>query len=67
MEEEKVKIPSKGLNLEGLLFFQKGAGRGVVITHPHTLYGGDMNNNVVQTIARVYQARGFSTLTRLSA
>lgn len=35
---------------------------GAVITHPHPLYGGSMNNNVVWTAARALGARGWSTL-----
>lgn len=47
--------------LEGL--FQKvSEERGVVITHPHSLYGGDMYNPVVQTMVRSYCRNGFSTL-----
>jgi alpha/beta superfamily hydrolase len=39
--EEKVCIRSGGLELDGL--FESGrTTRGVVITHPHPLYGGDM-------------------------
>ena len=36
--------------------------RGVVITHPHPLYGGDMHNNVVAAIARVYRQKGYTAL-----
>lgn len=36
--------------------------RGIVITHPHPLYGGDMKNPVVDTIRKVYQQKGFTTL-----
>lgn len=35
---------------------------GVVITHPHPLYGGSMDNNVVWTAARAFGDRGWSTL-----
>lgn len=35
---------------------------GVVITHPHPLYGGEMNNPVVDTIRQVYQQKGATTL-----
>ena len=36
--------------------------RGLVITHPHPLYGGDMNNNVVAAVSRAYQKSDYSTL-----
>ena len=51
--EEKVCIRSGDLELEGL--FESGrTTRGVVITHPHPLYGGNMHNPVVDAIRRVY-------------
>ncbi len=62
MTERKIEFKSDaGILLEGLLH-QGVAGRGVVITHPHPLFGGDMNNIVVETIQRVYQEKGYSTL-----
>ena len=36
--------------------------KGVVITHPHPLYGGDMHNNVVAAVSRTYQKIGATTL-----
>ena len=36
--------------------------KGVAITHPHPLYGGNMNNNVVAAVSRTYQKMGFTTL-----
>jgi len=38
------------------------SGPSVVITHPHPLYGGDMDNQVVSTIARAYRKAGYTTL-----
>ena len=59
--EESVFFDCDGIKLEGL--FNKGENnKGVVVTHPHPLYGGNMHNNVVDSIARVYGAAGFSTL-----
>ena len=46
--------------LEGLL--HEGSDHGVVITHPHPLYGGDMKNIVVETIHKAYSSRGNTTL-----
>lgn len=37
-------------------------GIGVVITHPHPLYGGTMNNPVVETVQKAYQQRGYASL-----
>ena len=61
MKEEKIRFHSKGLSIEGLLNMQRGE-RGVVITHPHPLYGGTMHNQVVETLVTIYQDKGFSTL-----
>ncbi len=61
MMEEKIRFHSKGLFIEGLLNMQGGE-RGVVITHPHPLYGGTMHNQVVETLVTIYQDKGFSTL-----
>ena len=36
--------------------------KGVVITHPHPLYGGDMDNPVVKAIAKAFQQNGYTTL-----
>ncbi len=59
--EERVTIPGPDVNLEGRLAMGDGV-NGVVITHPHPLYGGTMDNNVVWTAARAFQARHWSTL-----
>jgi alpha/beta superfamily hydrolase len=59
--EEKIRFDSGTLSLEGLLSRQSGD-RGVVITHPHPLYGGDMYNPVVECLQAVFQARGYTTL-----
>ncbi len=61
MKEEKIRFHSEGLSIEGLLCMQGGE-RGVVITHPHPLYGGTMYNQVVETLVRIYRDKGFSTL-----
>ena len=61
MAEEKIKFLSKDLFIEGLLCIQEGE-KGVVVTHPHPLYGGTMYNQVVETLVEVYQNNAFSTL-----
>lgn len=59
--EEKVFIECGDITLSGL--FHKGPhDKGVIITHPHPLYGGNMYNPVVETIARAYRERGYATL-----
>jgi alpha/beta superfamily hydrolase len=59
--EEKITFMSDIYQIEGCLW--KGSGdEGIVITHPHPLYGGDMHNPVVTTIAQAYQKKGFTVL-----
>jgi len=59
--EERIAIPAGELTLEGR-FCPGAAGPGVIITHPHPLFGGSLDNNVVWTAARAFQARGWATL-----
>ncbi len=59
--EEKIIFLSEDYKIEGLLDKQS-EDNGVVITHPHPLYGGDMNNFIVDLIARAYQKKDFTTL-----
>jgi alpha/beta superfamily hydrolase len=33
-----------------------------IIAHPHPLYGGDMNNKVVQTLAKTFMAAGYTAI-----
>ena len=61
MGEERVIFESGGMGIEGLLEISPGD-RGVVVTHPHPLYGGDMHNGVVQSVVDVYRTVGCSTL-----
>jgi alpha/beta superfamily hydrolase len=59
--ETKVVLPSRCGDLEGLC--DTGVSdKGVVITHPHPRYGGDMHNPVVAAIAAAYRKLGFTTL-----
>ncbi len=60
MQEKSIKIEGPQ-TLEGML--SRGTGtRGVVIAHPHPLYGGNMDNPVVTTVARTFSSSGYSTL-----
>lgn len=58
---KKVRFFSENYEIEGLLN-KKDEKKGVVVTHPHPLYGGDMYNLVVETIVHVYSIKGYSTL-----
>jgi alpha/beta superfamily hydrolase len=64
MREEKVLIPSKGVQLEGLLSIQEAFSMkgGVILCHPHPQYGGDMHNLVISTAVDAASQEGFSTL-----
>lgn len=64
MKEEKVFIPSTGIQLEGLLNVQEASffKGGVVLCHPHPQYGGDMDHPVITTAAEAASEEGFSTL-----
>lgn len=59
--EDRVFFTSGNLRIEGMLETAKGT-RGVVVTHPHPLYGGDMDNPVVIAVRRAFLHQGFSTL-----
>ena len=59
--EEKIIFLSENVEIEGLIN-KRSDKKAVVITHPHPLYGGDMYNYIVGTIARAYQEHGYSTL-----
>ena len=58
---EKITFLSEEYEIEGL-FNQRDEKKGVVVTHPHPLYGGDMYNLVVESIVHVYHMKGYSTL-----
>lgn len=50
MKEKRVRFPSGQLSLEGVLGLpEEGSGPfpAVVLCHPHPLYGGSMDNNVI--------------------
>jgi alpha/beta superfamily hydrolase len=53
MKKTIVSFPSGGLFLEGILAIPEGAGPfpAVIVCHPHPLYGGSMDNNVVNGLS----------------
>ncbi len=59
--EKKCIFQSEKYKLEGLIDKSSGD-QAVIITHPHSLYGGNMHNYVVESIQRVCQNRGYTTL-----
>ena len=58
---KKITFISEDYEIEGL-FNKRDDRKGVVVTHPHPLYGGDMYNLVVETLVHVYNIKGYSTL-----
>lgn len=61
MPEQPVRIPADSHELEGA--YEPGPGpEGVVLCHPHPLYGGDMDNNVVMALQKSLGAQGWATL-----
>lgn len=61
MKEEKVFFGRENVRLEGL-YAHSGGAVGAVISHPHSLMGGDMRNSIVETITETLFSNGISTL-----
>ena len=53
MKHASISFPCGDLILEGGCYYPEGDSplSGVILCHPHPLYGGSMNNNVIQTLA----------------
>ena len=53
MKKARVSFPCGELVLEGILAIPEGAGPfpAVIVCHPHPLYGGSMDNNVVYSLS----------------
>ena len=67
MPRTPITIDSSGVSLEGVLELPEGAAAGspcaaVVICHPHPLYGGSMDNNVVAAVSAGLRERGIGAL-----
>jgi alpha/beta superfamily hydrolase len=61
MAEKRIFFEAEGLKIEGILE-DLPAEKGLVVSHPHPLYGGTMHNNVVRAVVHAYQEEGYSTL-----
>ncbi len=59
--EKSVIVKNQTIRLQGMLGTAK-ADQGVVITHPHPLYGGNMDNSVVMQLTKSFAKKGFTTL-----
>ena len=63
MEEERISFEARGARIEGLLSLDKRPPKGsIIICHPHPLFGGNMDNNVVTAIARIAAMWDFTSL-----
>src|SRR5438093_5275897 len=63
MDSRAVSIESKGPKLEALLHFpEQMLAPGVVVCHPHPMYGGDMHNNVVDAVCETAVTEGIAAL-----
>src|SRR5438445_631443 len=63
ISEQSVVIDvSQQLTLEARLAVPASPGGGIVICHPHPLYGGDMDNPVVVRVQEVCAELGLATL-----
>jgi alpha/beta superfamily hydrolase len=61
--EQPVRLTvGSDLSLEALLALPESPSAGVVICHPHPLYGGDMDNPVVVRVQEVCAGLGLATL-----
>lgn len=60
-EDVTIQVPG-GPALEGRLGLVPGPRGGLIVCHPHPLYGGDMENPVVVRAAEVAQEAGLATL-----
>jgi alpha/beta superfamily hydrolase len=61
MREQHIFFNHAAIPLEGLYAVSQGT-LGAVISHPHPLHGGDMNNSVIEILAETISANGIATL-----
>ena len=59
--ERSVFFNSGNFSIEGLLD-NKSSDHGLIVTHPHPLYGGDMHNLIVDIVRQVFAQQDFTTL-----
>lgn len=66
MRESKVYFNSGNLKLEGYLVLPADSGEslcpGVLLCHPHPLYGGSMDNNIIINVSHFLAAAGIANL-----
>ncbi len=65
MRQSSIAFKSRGVTLEGVVASApgiSGASPGVVVCHPHPLFGGDMDNGVVTALCRALAEESIVTL-----
>lgn len=63
LKTQRFQLQGPAGAVEALRDLPDGASRGVaVIAHPHPLFGGTMDNKVVQTLARAFVQSGWTAL-----
>jgi len=64
LKHTRVSIPAGDITLEGVWHLPEGAGPfpAVVMCHPHPLYGGDMNNNIVYHVCQALAGKNIAAL-----
>lgn len=60
---ERLTLQVQGRAVEAVLENAEGVAKGLaVVAHPHPLYGGTMDNKVVQTLARAFVQSGWNCM-----
>jgi alpha/beta superfamily hydrolase len=63
LQTQKVSLQGEAGVIEALRDEPEGVSRGVaVVAHPHPLFGGTMDNKVVQTLARAFVQSGWTAV-----
>lgn len=64
MYDNGVTFPCNELSLEGVLSLPKGSGpfHAVVLCHPHPLFGGTMDNDIILAVAEALDHQHIATL-----
>jgi len=64
MKKTRVSFSSGGLVLEGILAVPESAGPfpAVIVCHPHPLYGGSMDNNVVNSLSETLEQASLASI-----
>jgi hypothetical protein len=64
MRYQRIAFTAEGVTCEGMFVHPNSvtSAPGLVICHPHPLYGGDMENSVVRGLAEAFAAAGLAVL-----